>query len=87
MSIRPLDEETIIASASKCGRVLTVEEHSIYGGMGSAVAELLSEKCPVPVTRMGMTGFGQSGTAAELLSYYGLDAAAIAARVRELLGK
>ena len=55
MSVKPLDEETIVASASKCGRVLTVEEHSVYGGMGSAVAELLGERCPVPVTRMGMT--------------------------------
>lgn len=87
MSVKPLDEETIIASAAKTGRVLTVEEHSIYGGMGSAVAELLGEKHPVPVTRLGLTTFGQSGDAAELLAYYGLDAAGIAARVRELLGK
>lgn len=87
MSVKPLDEETIIASAAKAGRVLTVEEHSIYGGMGSAVAELLGEKHPVPVTRLGMTTFGQSGDAAELLAHYGLDAAGIAARVREVLGK
>lgn len=87
MSVKPLDEETIIASAAKTGRVLTAEEHSIYGGMGSAVAELLGEKHPVPVTRLGMTTFGQSGDAAELLAYYGLDAAGIAARVREVLGK
>lgn len=87
MSVKPLDEETIIASAAKTGRVLTVEEHSIYGGMGSAVVELLGEKHPVPVTRLGLTTFGQSGDAAELLAYYGLDAAGIAARVREVLGK
>lgn len=87
MSVKPLDEETIIASAAKTGRVLTVEEHSIYSGMGSAVAELLGEKHPVPVTRLGLTTFGQSGDAAELLAYYGLDAAGIAARVREVLGK
>ena len=87
MSVKPLDEETIIASAAKTGRVLTVEEHSIYGGMGSAVAELLGEKHPVPVTRLGLTTFGQSGDAAELLAYYGLDVAGIAARVREVLGK
>lgn len=87
MSVKPLDEETIIASAAKTGRVLTVEEHSIYGGMGSAVAELLGEKHPVPVTRLGMTTFGQSGDAAELLAHYGLDAAGIVARVREVLGK
>lgn len=87
MSVKPLDEETIIASAAKTGCVLTVEEHSIYGGMGSAVAELLGEKHPVPVTRLGLTTFGQSGDAVELLAYYGLDAAGIAARVREVLGK
>lgn len=87
MSVKPLDEETIIASAAKTGRVLTVEEHSIYGGMGSAVAELLGEKHPAPVTRLGLTTFGQSGDAAELLAHYGLDAAGIAARVREVLGK
>ncbi|WP_329740053.1 transketolase family protein [Enorma massiliensis] len=87
MSVKPLDEEAIIASAAKTGRVLTVEEHSIYGGMGSAVAELLGEKHPVPVTRLGLTTFGQSGDAAELLAHYGLDAAGIAARVREVLGK
>ena len=87
MSVKPLDEETIIASAAKTGRVLTVVEHSVYGGMGSAVAELLGEKHPVPVTRLGLTTFGQSGDAAELLAYYGLDAAGIAARVREVLGK
>ncbi len=87
MSVKPLDEETIIASAAKTGCVLTVEEHSIYGGMGSAVAELLGEKHPVPVTRLGLTTFGQSGDAAELLAYYGLDAAGIAARAREVLGK
>lgn len=87
MSVKPLDEETIIASAAKTGRVLTVEEHSIYSGMGSAVAELLGEKHPVPVTRLGLTTFGQSGDAAELLAHYGLDAAGIAARVREVLGK
>ncbi|WP_102371205.1 transketolase family protein [Enorma phocaeensis] len=85
MSVKPLDEETIVASAAKCGRVLTVEEHSIYGGMGSAVAELLSEKHPVQVTRLGLTTFGQSGSAAELLAHYGIDADGIAARVREVL--
>ena len=85
MSVKPLDEETIVASAAKCGRVLTVEEHSIYGGMGSAVAELLSEKHPVHVTRLGLTTFGQSGSAAELLAHYGIDADGIAARVREVL--
>ena len=87
MSVKPLDEETILASAAKCGQVVTIEEHSVYGGMGSAVAELLAEKHPVRVSRMGMTGFGQSGTASELMAYYGLDAAGIVARVHEVLGR
>lgn len=87
MSVKPLDEETIAASAAKIGRVLTVEEHSVYGGMGSAVAEFLAERAPVRVSRLGMTGFGQSGTAAELLAHYGLDAAGIAAKAREVLGR
>ncbi|MDY2777722.1 MAG: transketolase C-terminal domain-containing protein [Collinsella sp.] len=87
MSVKPLDEGTILASAAKTGLVLTVEEHSIHGGMGSAIAELLFEKQPCRVSRLGMTTFGQSGSAAELLAHYGLDAAGIASRVRELLGK
>ena len=87
MSIKPLDEDVILASAAKTGRVLTVEEHSVYGGMGSAVAELLAERAPVRVVRAGMTSFGQSGTAGELLAHYGLDAAGIAAKVREVLGR
>ncbi len=87
MSVKPLDEETIVASAAKCGRVVTVEEHNVSGGMGSAVAELLAERHPVPAHRMGMTGFGQSGSAAELMAYYGLDAAGIVRRVREVLGR
>ena len=85
MSVKPLATDVIAASAAKCGRVLTVEEHSVYGGMGSAVAEFLAETAPVPVSRLGMTGFGQSGSAAELMAIYGLDAAGIAARVREVL--
>lgn len=87
MSVKPLDEETIVASAAKTGCVLTVEEHSVYGGMGSAVAEFLAERAPVHVSRLGMTGFGQSGTAAELLAHYGLDAAGIAAKAHEVLGR
>lgn len=87
MSIKPLDEQTILASAAKTGCVLTVEEHSVLGGMGSAVAELIAEKQPCRVSRLGMTGFGQSGSAAELLAFYGLDSAGIAARALELLGR
>ena len=87
MSVKPLAEDVIVASAAKTGCVVTVEEHSVYGGMGSAVAELLAEKEPMRVVRMGMTGFGQSGTGMELLAHFGLDAAGIASRVREVLGR
>lgn len=87
MSVKPLDEGVILSSIGKTGRALTVEEHSVYGGMGSAVAELVAEKAPAPVHRLGMTGFGQSGTAVELLSHYGLDASGIAGRAHEVLGR
>ncbi len=87
VSIKPLDEETILASAAKTGAVVTVEEHSVYGGMGSAVAELLSEKQPCRVSRMGMTTFGTSGDPNALLAHFGLDDAAIVARVHEVLGR
>ena len=87
MSVKPLGEDVIVASAAKTGCVVTVEEHSVYGGMGSAVAELLSEKHPVRVSRLGMTGFGESGSAAELLAKFGLDADGIVARVHEVLGR
>ena len=83
MSVKPLAEDIICASAAKTGRVVTVEEHSIYGGMGSAVAELLSEQAPVPVKRLGMTTFGQSASGSELLKFYGLDGEGIA---RSVLG-
>ncbi|AEB06757.1 transketolase subunit B [Coriobacterium glomerans PW2] len=87
MSVKPLDEKTVLASAAKCGRVLTVEEHSIYGGMGSAVSELLSQEHPVVVSRVGMTTFGQSGDATELLAHFGLDAAGIVDRAHQLLDR
>lgn len=87
MSVAPLDEKTILASAAKTDLVLTVEEHNIHGGMGSAVAELLGEKQPCRVVRHGMTTFGTSGNPDELMAHFGLDAAGIAARVHEVLGK
>lgn len=87
MSVKPLAEDVILASAAKTGLVVTVEEHSIYGGMGSAVAELLAERQPVRVKRLGMTTFGQSGAGMELMAHYGLDGAGVAAGVREAIGK
>lgn len=77
-TIKPLDEELVIAAAKKCGKVVTVEEHSVIGGLGSAVCDVLSEKCPTPVKKIGVNDcFGESGPANELLVKYGLDAEGI----------
>lgn len=72
-TIKPLDEEAILESARKCGRVVVAEEAQVAGGLGGAVAELLSERLPMPVKRIGMYDrYGQSGSGDELLDYYGL---------------
>jgi transketolase len=86
-TIKPLDEETILRSAGKTGRVVTVEDHSINGGLGGAVAELLSEAMPTPVKRLGVTGFGESGDLKGLYAKHGLDADGIARSVRKFLGR
>jgi transketolase len=81
-TIKPLDEELVVAAAKKTGRVFTVEEHSIIGGLGAAVSECLSEKQPTKVTRIGMNDvFGESGPAKELLHKYKLDADGIYERI------
>lgn len=73
-SIKPLDSETLIESASKTGRVITIEDHQVMGGMGSAIAELLGEKCPVPIRRVGIQDrFGMSGKWEEIYQKMGLD--------------
>ncbi len=82
--VKPFDANTVVESAKKTGFVVTVENHSIYGGIGSAVAEVLSEKAPTRMLRVGINDtFGQSGTPAELLKFYGLDAESIASKVVE----
>lgn len=82
-TIKPLDEEAIREVAKKAGRILTVEEHQVAGGFGSAVAEFLAEEHPTPLKRLGVRDeFGQSGTPSELLTHYGLDASAIHDAVR-----
>ncbi|MBU6214378.1 transketolase family protein [Patescibacteria group bacterium] len=82
-TIKPLDTEAVLGAARRAGRVLTVEEHQIAGGFGSAVAELLAEKHPVPIKRLGVNDeFGQSGTPNELLSHYGLDRRSLCDAVR-----
>ena len=83
--IKPLDEDSIIKSAKKTKLVVTVENHSINGGLGSAVAECLSEKQPTRTIRLGINDmFGRSGTPAELLKHFGLDAEGIANRILKL---
>ncbi len=74
-TIKPLDDELIVASAKKTGKVVTVEEHNIIGGLGEAVCSCLSEKCPTPVKRIGVNDeFGHSGPAKDLLKQFGLSA-------------
>ncbi len=85
-TIKPLDEDLIAASAAKTGRVVTVEEHSVIGGLGDAVLGALSEKCPTPVRKVGIDDvYGESGPALDLLAKYGLDGAGVAAQVRDFL--
>ncbi len=83
-TIKPLDEAIIIESAKKTGKVVTVEEHSVIGGLGSAVCDCLSANCPTPVKKLGMQDvFGESGSAAALVAKYGLDAEGVYKSVKE----
>ena len=85
-TIKPIDGELIAECAAKTGNVVTVEEHSIIGGLGSAVAEVLCEKQPARLKRIGVPDvFSISGPGAKLLSYYGLDADGITASVKAFL--
>ena len=85
-TLKPLDEELIVKAAEETGCMLTCEEHNIIGGLGSAVCEALSLRCPVPVLRMGVEDvFGRSGSANDVLAYFGLTAEGIAAKAKEAL--
>ena len=87
-TIKPIDKELLAASAKKTGKVVTVEEHSIIGGLGSAVCEALCETVPTPVLRIGIQDvYGESGPAKALIAKYGLDGAGICQKVKEFLGK
>ena len=87
-TIKPLDEELILAAAKECGKIITCEEHSVIGGLGEAVCALLSEKCPTPVRRIGVNDeFGYSGPALDLLKEFGLCADNIVKVTKEFLGK
>jgi len=85
-TIKPLDDELILSSVKKTGRVLTCEEHSVVGGLGSAVAEMLVKNYPVPVEMLGVNDmFGESGPAAQLLHKYELDAEGVVNRVLKIM--
>jgi len=85
-TIKPLDEKALITLAKKTGRIITVEEHQIAGGMGSAVAECLAKNFPVPIEFIGVDDqFGQSGTQDELIAHYGMDTKSIIKAVNKIL--
>lgn len=87
-TIKPLDAETILTSAHRCGRVVTLEEAQIAAGFGSAIAELLSEHLPMPVMRLGLQDrFGESGTPDELLEFFGLSGPRVAESTRAWITK
>lgn len=87
-SVKPLDADTILASAKKTGRVVVAEEHSVIGGLGSAVAELLAAELPLPCEFVGVRDcFGKSGEFEELLAYFGLDAAAVVEAVKKAMAR
>lgn len=82
-TIKPLDEDLVVKAAKETGKVVTVEEHSVIGGLGSAVCDVLSEKCPTQVMKIGINDtFGESGPAVELIKKYGLDADSIYEKVK-----
>ena len=82
-TIKPLDEDLAVKAAKETGKVVTVEEHSVIGGLGSAVCDVLSEKCPTQVMKIGINDtFGESGPAVELIKKYGLDADSIYEKVK-----
>ncbi len=85
-SIKPIDDELIVSCAKETKAIITAEEHSIIGGLGSAVSEVLSEQCPVPMRRIGINDtFCSSGTAADLFEHYGLTAENVAQAGRRVI--
>lgn len=87
-TIKPIDRDIIIKAAKETGKIITVEEHTVIGGLGSAVGDVVLEECPVPVIKIGVNDvFGRSGAAKELLKDYGLCAENIVAVTKAALGK
>ena len=87
-TIKPIDKDILVKAAKETGAIVTAEEHTIYGGLGSAVAEVLVENHPVPMARVGVEDtFGRSGTVPALMEYYGLTAENIAKKAKEVIGR
>jgi transketolase len=87
-TLKPLDRELLLATARKTGRVVTIEDHQVEGGLGGAVAEILGEELPTPMRRIGLRNtFAESGRYRELLAKYGMDATAVVRAANELLSK
>jgi len=85
-TVKPIDVDTIVELAGKTGAVVTAEDHSINGGLGGVISEILGENCPTPIKRIGMYDrFGTSGNGLELINYFGMDATSIVDAVHELL--
>ena len=88
VTIKPLDKELVLQAARETGCIVTTEEHNIIGGLGAAVAEFLSENCPVPVIRHGVNDqFGRSGKADQVLAAYGLTPEVLADKARQAIAK
>jgi transketolase len=87
-TIKPIDKDILVKAARETGALVTSEEHTIYGGLGSAVAEVLVENAPVPMARVGVEDtFGRSGTVPALMEYYGLTAENIAKKAKEVIAR
>lgn len=87
-TIKPIDKDIIIKAAKETGRIITVEEHNVIGGLGEAVTSAVCEEYPVPVTRIGINDtYGHSGPAVGLIAEYGLDSVSLAKRFKEIIGK
>ncbi len=87
-TIKPIDRDIIVKAAKETGKIITVEEHSVIGGLGSAVGDVVLEECPVPVIKLGIKDvFGHSGPAKDLLKEYGLCAENIVAVTKAVMGK
>lgn len=84
-TIKPIDADAVLAAARETGRIVTAEEGILYGGLGSAVAEVTAQNCPVPMRMLGLPGFAPTGSTEFLLEHFGLTASGIAAAARELL--